>query len=216
MLLQRNDLLEMKEIYLIRHGETEYNRKGIIQGCGVDMPLNHRGVLQADAFYNYYKEINFDVVVHSNLIRSKQTILPFLNDQDLPSIELREIREISWGAYEGKTYTPELRADYATMLKDWSGGKLDSCLAGGESAAELFERVEIGIQTILSLDAQKILVCSHGRTIRAMMCAFQKLDPSHMENYEHSNTGLFLMHHVDSKIKVLTNNDTTHLQEVVI
>lgn len=206
----------MKEIYLIRHGETEYNRKGIIQGCGVDMPLNHRGVLQADAFHNYYKEIDFDVVVHSNLIRSKQTILPFLNNQDLQSIELREIREISWGAYEGQTYTPELRAAYAAMLSDWSVGKLDSCLAGGESAAELFERVEKGIQTILSLDAQKILVCSHGRTIRAMMCVFQNLDPSHMENYEHSNTGLFLMQHVDSKIKVITNNDTAHLQEVVI
>lgn len=206
----------MKEIYLIRHGETEYNRKGIIQGCGVDMPLNHRGIQQAGAFYNYYNQVDFDVVVHSNLIRSKQTVLPFLNGMELPGIELSEIREISWGAYEGKSYTPELRADYAAMLQDWSEGKLDSSLAGGESAAELFERVEKGIQTILNLDAQKILVCSHGRTIRAMMCAFQKLNPSHMENYEHSNTGLFLMHSVDSEIKVLTLNDTTHLQEVVI
>lgn len=208
--------LLMKEIYLIRHGETDYNLKGIIQGCGVDMPLNKTGEKQANAFFNYYKKVNFDVVVHSNLIRSKQTVLPFLNDKGLTGIELSEIREISWGSYEGKSYTDELRADYTAMLHDWSKGKLDSCLSGGESAAKLFERVEQGVQTILNLDAEKILVCSHGRTIRAMMCVFQNLNPSYMEDFEHSNTGLFLLHYVNSEIKVLTNNDTNHLQEVVI
>jgi len=207
---------EMKEIYLIRHGETEYNRRGIIQGCGVDMPLNETGMRQAKAFHAYYNQIEFEIVVHSNLQRSKQTVLPFIQEQHLPNIELPEIREISWGAYEGKSYTPQLRADYAAMLEDWSNGKLDTSLAGGESAAELFDRVHDGVRRILSLDAEKILVCSHGRTIRAMMCAFQNLQPAYMETFEHSNTGLFLLHYLNPEIEVLLNNDTTHLQEVVI
>ena len=49
-------------LYIIRHAETEYNRKGIIQGSEVDSDINDKGDTQAKLFYEYYKDINFDKI----------------------------------------------------------------------------------------------------------------------------------------------------------
>ena len=44
----------MKQLYIIRHGETELNRLGIVQGRGVDASLNETGITQAEAFFQKY------------------------------------------------------------------------------------------------------------------------------------------------------------------
>ena len=49
-----------KTIYLIRHGETEFNRMGIVQGSGIDSDLNETGILQARAFFETYRHITFN------------------------------------------------------------------------------------------------------------------------------------------------------------
>jgi len=205
----------MKEIFLIRHGETEYNRQGIVQGSGVDMPLNKNGWLQAQAFFNCYRHLSFDQVVHSNLQRSKQTVAPFV-DLGVPALELPHIREISWGVYEGKPYNEAMKGDYNTMISAWANDDLHASMPGGESAAELLNRVRVGLDLVLSLEAQKILVCSHGRTIRAFMCVVQDLHARHMEDFKHSNTGLYKIHYIRPKLEVVSFNDVTHLQAIEI
>ena len=52
-------------LYIIRHAETEYNRKGIIQGSEVDSDINDKGDTQAKSFYEYYKDLNFKYEVCS-------------------------------------------------------------------------------------------------------------------------------------------------------
>lgn len=47
-----------KYIYILRHGETDYNRRGIVQGSGVDAELNEYGRLQAEAFFRYYRDFH--------------------------------------------------------------------------------------------------------------------------------------------------------------
>ena len=51
-----------KTFYFIRHGQTDLNLKGIVQGRGVDSPLNDNGFKQAQAFYDAYKDIPFDKI----------------------------------------------------------------------------------------------------------------------------------------------------------
>jgi len=67
-----------KIIYIVRHGETDFNRKGIVQGGGVDAPLNELGRQQAQAFYDIYKDVLFEIVLTSKLQRTHQTVQPFL------------------------------------------------------------------------------------------------------------------------------------------
>ncbi len=63
----------------MRHAETEFNRKGIIQGSEVDSSINNVGDYQAERFYNFYKNINFDKIYVSGLRRTYQTIIRFVN-----------------------------------------------------------------------------------------------------------------------------------------
>ena len=72
------------EIYILRHAETEYNSKGIIQGSEVDSNINTTGILQSDKFYNKYKDIEFDKVFVSNLKRTYQTVKNFVEIKNIP------------------------------------------------------------------------------------------------------------------------------------
>ena len=108
-----------KTIYFIRHGETAYNRNGIVQGSGVDSSLNETGWSQARAFYEHYKEMPFETVLTSTLQRSQQTVQLFV-DQGLPVEHFADINEINWGVHEGKKSEPHMVAQYKTLLGEWA------------------------------------------------------------------------------------------------
>lgn len=204
-----------KELFIVRHGETDYNRKGIIQGSGIDSDLNELGRRQALAFYNHYKEEKFDLVMVSNLVRTHQTAAPFIA-AGIPHIIVPEIREISWGIYEGQSYSPEVGKEYKRLLNAWAGENLTMSMRGGESAAQLSERLLIFIQQIRDIPQKKILVVSHGRTIRCMMCLFSQLPMKHMEQFQHANTGLFVVNMETERTIIKQLNDIRHLESLSI
>ena len=86
----------------MRHAETEFNRKGIIQGSEVDSSINNGGDYQAERFYNFYKNINFDKIYVSGLKRTYQTVIRFVNS-GIQCEKLDEFNEISWGINQGKS-----------------------------------------------------------------------------------------------------------------
>jgi len=68
----------VKEIYLIRHGETAYNRLGVVQGSGIDAELNDLGKAQAQAFYEAYQHLPFQKIYISELQRTFQSVQAFI------------------------------------------------------------------------------------------------------------------------------------------
>ena len=88
-----------KTIYLIRHGETDFNLQGIVQGSGVNSSINETGKNQASQFYKHYKSIPFQVVITSNLNRTIETASPFI-DSGIPHYIYPEFNEIEWGIFE--------------------------------------------------------------------------------------------------------------------
>lgn len=203
-----------KEIYIIRHGETEYNRKGIIQGSGVNKPLNETGRQQSALFFDRYMDVGFDAIVHTNLIRTQETVSPFIRQNNADVIEMPELREISWGIFEGLPYSPEMKKDYNDMIASWGRGDYAARLEGGESAEELMQRVTKGLNSIFSMEADKILVCSHGRTMRCLMCVIEDLHLKHMETVHHSNTGLYKVIVENDQRKITLRNDISHLERL--
>ena len=59
-----------KELFILRHGETNQNLNGIVQGSGIDSDLNHSGFAQCAAFFEKYKHHEFDLIIASQLKRS--------------------------------------------------------------------------------------------------------------------------------------------------
>jgi broad specificity phosphatase PhoE len=99
----------LKKIFIIRHGEPEYNRLNIVQGSGVDTDLNENGRRQAAQFFASFATHPFDALYTSALRRSQQSVEGFIKN-GLPHTILPELNEISWGEFEAKGCVP--RYDY--------------------------------------------------------------------------------------------------------
>ena len=201
-----------KTIYFLRHGQTELNRLQIVQGSGVDSELNDYGREQAIAFYNYYQNLDFDLVITSALKRTYQTVEPFINN-NLPHESWAEINEINWGIHEGKPSEPWMIEAYKEMVSQWAIGNFDASLKDGESAKQLSNRINHFLENIKSRPEKSILVCTHGRTLRCLMCLVKGQHLREMESYTHSNTGLFKVHWKAPTFNVELENDTRHLNE---
>ncbi|MCZ6694862.1 MAG: histidine phosphatase family protein, partial [Bacteroidetes bacterium] len=75
--------METKKIYLIRHGQTDFNNRGVVQGSGIDSSLNETGYKQAQAFFDAYQQVPFQKIYTSSLQRTTQTVKPFI-DKGIP------------------------------------------------------------------------------------------------------------------------------------
>lgn len=200
-----------KEIYIIRHGETDYNRQGIVQGQGVDTSLNALGRRQARAFYEQYREIVFEAVLTSRLRRTHETVQPFL-EQGLPWEQFADINEIAWGKHEGRKSTPEMMEQYREVTEAWKNGDFHVSLEGAESAARLAARITRFIEHLRGRPETTLLVCSHGRAMRCLMCLLQEQPLQHMDNYQHSNTGLYQVQYQGDVFRFVLENDLSHLE----
>jgi probable phosphoglycerate mutase len=204
--------LNRKKIYLVRHGQTDFNLKGVVQGSGIDAPINDTGIAQANAFFKVYEKVPFDQIYHTGLIRTKQSIQNFIN-LGIPSTALVDLNEISWGSYEGTPMTPEEGEYYKHMLNQWRQGNLDYAIAGGESPNMVAKRMRSGIKTILEGPGETILVCMHGRAMRIFLSVLLNFDLRHMDNFEHHNLCLYLLEQLeDGTFVVRKNNSQEHLK----
>ncbi len=210
--------LSSKTIYLIRHGETDYNRRGVVQGSGIDAELNALGHAQANAFYEAYQHLNFDKIYTSKLIRTVQSVRGFL-DRGLPHESYEGLNEISWGIREGRTPTSMDNDYYRELVTSWQGGKIDLQAEGGESPVDVKNRQLPVIDLILSRPEERtILVAMHGRAMRVLLATLFEKPLYEMDNYLHTNLGLYLLHYdyPTKRFSLEKENDTTHLVNIVV
>ena len=192
----------------MRHAETEFNRKGIIQGSEVDSSINNVGDYQAERFYNFYKNINFDKIYVSGLRRTYQTIIRFVNS-GIQCEKLDEFNEISWGVNQGKSDNLD---EYENLIKTWINGDLDNKFKSGESPNEISKRLIKGFNHVISEGFSTVLLCIHGRALRILLSKIIDNDLTRMDKYVHSNTGLYI---IDSnkkgKYEIVSRNLRNHL-----
>ncbi|MFN3529209.1 MAG: histidine phosphatase family protein [Bacteroidia bacterium] len=202
-----------KQLYIIRHGETDFNRNHIVQGRGMDTHLNAFGQRQARAFYESYKNEGFDFVYTSNLKRTQQTVEAFALEKGLPFKALYCFDEFNWGIYEGTRFG-EFSQEYRDLIAAWSAGDIHAAPPCGESPFEVSRRLKRGLRLIQENPAEKILLCMHGRAMRLFLCILLDLPFSKMEQFEHQNLSLYQLELRSQGALLLKANDLLHLQEV--
>jgi probable phosphoglycerate mutase len=203
--------MKTKHIYLIRHGQTDYNKMGIVQGSGVDTDLNETGRTQAQAFFEKYKHIPFDRIYTSKLKRAIQSVDGFLK-LGIPHESFEGFNEISWGNKDGIKVSQDDKDYYQQVMNEWANGNVDMPVQGGESPVEVLERQIPVINYILSkYDEENILICMHGRAIRILLCYLLGKELSQMDTFDHTNLGLYKMIYEDFEMKLHLANDTAHL-----
>ena len=201
-----------KTLYIVRHGQTDLNKQGIVQGRGRNTDLNDEGRHQAQLFHDAYKNVLFDKIYISELKRTQQSIQPFIDD-GLPFEKLSGLDELAWGVLEGQPSTPENKAAFMKLMRNWLDGNLDSKFEGGESPNEVKARQLEALKVIMSRPEEKtVLICMHGRALRLFLCLLQNLPLTEMENFPHQNLVLYKVTWDGVKYEVVDFNNAQHLK----
>jgi probable phosphoglycerate mutase len=204
-----------KEIYIIRHGQTALNAQGIVQGKGVNAPLNELGQKQAAAFYEAYKHVKFEVVYTSTLLRAIQTVAAFVK-AGIPHIADADLDEISWGEAEGNKNFTDHSELFHQLLKEWKSGNIYYKFPGGESPFDLQQRQLRFIEKLKQSTHKTILIATHGRFIRAFMCTLTEKPLSEMDNFEHTNLCLYKVNLLSNgTFEIEWHNNQAHLMELM-
>ena len=168
-------------IYFLRHGETDYNAAGRLQGR-MDIPLNAKGRAQAQRnggvlFELLSKPAALDYVA-SPLLRTRQTMEIARGCLGLPEngfVTDDRLLEISFGDWEGRSWT-DIKHHDAERYKERRAGEYEHAAPGGESYAMVMERV-IGWYADL---ASPSVVVAHGGIMRCVRAHVLGLTPSEM------------------------------------
>ncbi|MES2274729.1 MAG: histidine phosphatase family protein [Bacteroidota bacterium] len=202
----------IKNLYIVRHGQTDLNKQGIVQGRGMDTDLNAEGRLQADLFYRSYKDVAFDKIYISELKRTQQSIQQFI-DLGIPYQKLAGLDELAWGIYEGKASTPETKAAFLQVMRKWTAGDLDVKFEDGESPNEVQARQKEALATIIGHTQEKnVLICMHGRAMRLLLCLLTGQPLTRMEDFPHQNLVLYKVAYDGEKFEIVDFNNSIHLK----
>ena len=201
-----------KTLYIVRHGQTELNRLGVVQGRGMDTDLNDEGRKQASQFYEAYKNIPFDKIYISALKRTQQSIQPFI-DLGIPYQKLSGLDELAWGIHEGQPATTQNKAAFLQIMRDWLDGRLDSKFEGGESPNEVEIREREALEVIMSHPEEKtVLICMHGRAMRLLLCILSGKSLTEMDTFPHQNLVLYKVTWDGTKYEIVDFNNANHLK----
>jgi broad specificity phosphatase PhoE len=201
-----------KTLYIVRHGQTELNKRGIVQGRGMDTDLNDEGRKQAGLFFSAYKQVPFNKIYVSTLKRTQQSIQQFI-DLGIPFEKLAGLDELAWGIHEGQPATTENKAAFLQIMRDWLDGKLDSKFEGGESPNEVKTRQLEALKIIMSHpEEETVLICMHGRAMRLLLCLLAGRPLTEMDYFPHQNLVLYKVIYDGDKYEIVDFNNAEHLK----
>ena len=203
-----------KTLYIVRHGQTDLNKQGIVQGRGMDTNLNDEGRSQANQFFQAYKHVAFDKIYISELKRTQQSIQQFI-DLGITYEKLAGLDELAWGILEGQESTPETKNAFMKLVRDWVSGDLDSKIEGGESPNDVKARQQKALETIMSHpEEETVLICMHGRALRLLLCLLTEKPLTEMEGFPHQNLVLYKVTYDGSKYRIVDGNNAEHLKSI--
>ena len=149
-----------KLLYLMRHGETEFNVRKKIQGW-CDSPLTEIGIQQAKIAETYFSNnrIEIDHAYSSTSERASDT-LEIMTGNQMPYQHLKGLKEWHFGAFEGESEHLNPSITYGEIFEKF----------GGESEEKMRDRLATTLKMIMdSADHQNVLAVSHGAACRGFM-----------------------------------------------
>ena len=196
--------------FIVRHGETEWNAQGRIQGH-TDISLSDRGVQQAESLNQRLSTVDITAAYSSDLERSAETARRIIGQRELPLNTTAELREYNKGVFEG--LTPEETSDRypdlfaASLVKD-----LDFAPTGGESIRQASARLAGFIADIKQQHLEdNVLVVGHGGALRAAFVALMELPLEANWRFVMANCGLSIVDVYEDNAVLRLYNDTSHL-----
>ena len=194
------------KIYLVRHGETDWNQAGRLQGQ-TDIALNAQGLEQAREAAERLKEVPFEIAFCSPLIRAKRTAETIIGDRKITLTTDERLRELNFGPWEGV----DIRSikDAASQPFTNPGSYIPP--VGAESFAQLYKRSgEFVDQVLLPLEGtyETVLVVAHGGVNRSILNPVLNIPVDDFWRVHMGNCATAILDCTDGKLSMLEYMDS--------
>ena len=206
------------EFIFVRHGETDANRAGILQGGSINLPLNETGKMQAEAVAEYLKEIDFDVAFSSDLLRAAETarIIIDKNQNGIPLFMTPQLQEWKCGEMDGMSFT-EIYERFPQEGKSFAFEQIDTVMPGGECGRDFQERVESFLKNLCQDYAgKKILLVAHGGVLQRIfrLVAGVVADGNLIPLAGNASVSSFVFNHKFNAWQLTSWNNREHLKGI--
>ncbi len=199
-----------KRLLIARHGETDFNKKGLLQGRGIDAPLNATGRKQAELLAGYFSGYRAGLIASSSLQRTWQTAEPLSRKAELETVRRAGLDEMDFGEFEGRPY-PDAADELEVLKKTWQSGEINVKIPGGESPAEVFDRANETVESLIkSTESDTLALFLHGRLIRILLSKWLGFGLENMHKIEHQNGAVYQLVY-NGRYQPVYLNKTDHL-----
>jgi len=201
----------MLKLYLIRHGETDWNAEGRIQGHS-DIELNERGLEQARCLAaRMPEEGSFDAIYASPLRRAYRTAELVGHALKMPIVADARLLERSLGQLEGLTLA-EIREKFPDVHRAWHEGGVRPHIPGEESRESFVQRTRDFIRDVRAQYATgRVLAITHGGTVNMLLMAGLEIDSERPLPFHIDNASINIVQWGERGARLRVLNDTCHL-----
>ena len=200
----------MLEIDLIRHGESVFNRNGIVQGH-TNSPLTELGVEQARRVGEALKTRGIEAIYTSNLARAWETAWVVGEIVGVEPVALAGIREIKLGEWEAKSLE-EIKSEDGEKLTTWYTRPTEADIPGAEPLESFRKRVLKALEEVVSIHQNgRVAAISHGGVLSVIISEVLGLDLDNLWHFRLNNASLSRVVYGHLVPKLVLLNDTCHM-----
>ena len=200
-------------IILVRHGETDWNASGRIQGHN-DTPLNAVGREQARRAARRLVGEPVRGLYSSDLVRSSETAAIIGQTLGLTVVTSPRLRERQYGVWEGLT-AAEIQARFPEQFAEWRARSTDFAPPQGETRSQLLTRALAELQAIARRHAREVVVVvTHGGFCYVLINHILGSVDGDRREFTFGNASIHTLEVIAERWSVISVNETTHLQVV--
>lgn len=181
---------EFMKLFLIRHGQTDWNLKGKIQGS-CDIELNDTGIKQAEELSNKILDASykFSKIYSSPQRRAVKTAVILSRVTNMEYITIGGLEEINLGEWEGLSWV-EVKEKYPVEYEKWYINRRYTRPPMGESYQDMLERVLTSINKIIDESCDDVAIVTHSAVIMCIQCYMTNTPFDEMMKFKTDNTSI--------------------------
>ncbi|MBQ2830072.1 MAG: histidine phosphatase family protein [Oscillospiraceae bacterium] len=204
----------MTTIYLIRHAEAEGNLYRRAHGQ-YDSAITARGYRQIASLRERFLDVQIDAIYASDLFRTRTTAGALTHDRDLPITPMRELREVSIGAWEDRPWGELAQFEYESLAR-FNTGMIGWQVEGSETVELVQKRMTDAFWRIARENEGKtVAIVSHGMALRILIGTLQGLSFAEIGKTGHAdNTAVTKIEVEGDRANFVYINDNSHLKEL--
>lgn len=189
-------------LYFIRHGQTDWNVKGKIQGS-YDSELNDFGIIQAEELSKKVlkSNITFSKIYSSKQKRALKTAEVLSEVTSVEYIPVEGLEEINFGDWEGLSWK-EVQEKYPKEYEEWYLNRRYTKSPRGESYQDMLERVLEAIHKIIATSSDNVAIVTHSAVIMCLQCYIADIPFNEMGKFKTENANIT---EIDSSMIIINN-----------